>query len=247
MKTQIEIPNECPSCGYTLELVNQQLFCRNASCEAQSNKKIEAFAKKMKIKGLGPRTIEKLQLESVKDLYTLSIEYFREIIGNAMAQKLDKELLASRNTSFSTFLAALSIPLIGDTASKKIATVVNSIEEITEERLIQAGIGEKARSNLLNWIATSYKEDGYNDLPIKFTTMLNVSQKGTVCITGKLNDFKNRDIAAKHLESLGYTVVSGVTGKTKFLVDEEGKPSSKRKKAEQLNIQIVTIKQLEDN
>jgi NAD-dependent DNA ligase len=247
MKNQIEIPAKCPSCEYSLELVNQQLFCRNSACPAQSNKKIEAYAKKMKIKGLGPKTIEKLQLESIGDLYTLSLEYFREIIGNAMAEKLDREITASLNTPFATFLAALSIPLIGDTASKKIATVVNSIEDITEKKLIEAGIGEKARSNLLNWIATSYVDEGYNDIPVKFTTMVSVSQKGTVCITGKLNNFKNRDEAAKHLESLGYTVVSGVTGKTKFLVDEEGKPSSKRKKAEQLNIQIVTIKQLEDN
>lgn len=202
----------------------------------------------MKIKGLGPRTIEKLQLESIGDLYNLPrLEYFQQIIGNAMAAKLDREITDSQNVPFATFLAALSIPLIGDTASKKIATVVNSIGDITEEALIKAGIGEKARSNLLNWIATSYIEEGYDQIPVKFTAMTSVSQKGAVCITGKLNNFKNREEAAKHLELLGYTVVSGVTGKTKFLVDEEEKPSSKRKKAEQLNIQIVTIKQLEDN
>ena len=35
----------------------------------------------------------------------------------------------------------------------------------------------------------------------------------TVCITGKLKDFKNRNDAAKYLESLGYTVTDSVTNK----------------------------------
>ena len=244
---KIQIPNKCPSCSSELELVNSQLFCRNGSCPAQSFKKIEAFAKKMKIKGLGPKTVEKLELESVKDLYDLHLTgYFQELIGDAMADKLDRELTASMQTDFATFLSALSIPLIGDTASKKIAEKVFSIEEITEANLIEAGIGEKARSNLLNWIATSYYEEGIDELPITFIKQeLVQGTKSTVCITGKLKDF-NRDSAAKHLESLGYTVVNSITQKTTFLVDEEGKPSSKRKKAEQLGINIVTIKQLED-
>lgn len=202
----------------------------------------------MKIKGLGPRTIERLELDSIKDLYELHLTgYFQDIIGKAMADKLDKELTASMKTDFATYLSALSIPLIGDTAARKIAEKVSSIEDITEKVLIEAGIGEKARSNLLNWIATSYYEEGINELPITFIKQeLVQGNKGTVCITGKLKDFNNRDSAAKHLESLGYTVVNSVTQKTTFLVDEEGKPSSKRKKAEQLGINIVTIKQLED-
>ena len=244
---KIQIPNICPSCSSTLELVNSQLFCRNKSCPAQSFKKIEAYAKKMKIKGLGPRTIEKLELDSIKDLYELHLTgYFQDIIGKAMADKLDKEITASMQTDFATFLSALSIPLIGDTAARKIAEKASSIEDITEKVLIEACIGEKARSNLLNWIATSYYEEGIDELPITFIKKSSSRQKGTVCITGKLKDFNNRDSAAKHLESLGYTVVNSITQKTTFLVDEEGKPSSKRKKAEQLGINIVTIKQLED-
>lgn len=245
---KIEIPKTCPSCDSSLEVVNSQLFCRNGSCSAQSSKKIEAYAKKMKIKGLGPKTIQKLELDSITDLYELHLTgYFQDVIGSAMADKLDKEITASMKTDFAMFLSALSIPLIGDTASKKIAEKVSSIEEITEESLIEAGIGEKARSNLLNWVSTSYYEEGLNELPIKFIEKKSSSgHKGTVCITGKLTNFTNRNSAAKYLESLGYTVVSGVSQKTNFLVDEEGKPSSKRKKAEQLNIKIVTIKQLED-
>ena len=56
---KIEIPVNCPVCDSKLELVQDQLFCRNSSCDAQVQGKLEHFAKTMKIKGLGPRTIDK--------------------------------------------------------------------------------------------------------------------------------------------------------------------------------------------
>ena len=247
---KIQIPETCPSCEAKLELVNTQLFCRNSACPAQSTKKVEAYTKVMRIKGFGPKTIEKLDITSIPELYEFTEEDFRLIMGEKMGSKLFNEVEASKNTSLDVFIAALSIPLIGSTAGKKISQVVSQIEDITEEALLEAGIGEKARDNLLNWLATEYLAGGYKDMPVnlaqKKIPIIKQHNKGSVCITGKLNDYKNRTDAANYLESLGYTVTSGVTQKTGFLVDEEGKPSSKRKKAEQLGISIVTIKQLEE-
>jgi DNA ligase (NAD+) len=245
---KIEIPKTCPSCNSELELVNSQLFCRNTSCSAQSSKKIEAFAKGMKIKGLGPKTIEKLPIFYPLDLYTISLEDLVDELGEKIGNKLYDEIQRSLNTDLAMFLSSCSIPLIGTTAAKKIAKNISSIEDITEDSLRNAGIGEKARYNLRNWLATTYREEGFDQIPLNLAKVEkpNIQQKGNVCITGKLNDFKNRAEAAKYLETLGYTVTTGVSQKTNFLVDEQGSPSSKRKKAEQLNIEIVTIKQLEE-
>jgi len=245
---RIEIPKNCPSCKSELELVNSQLFCRNPSCPAQGLKKVEAFAKVMKIKGMGPRTLEKLCFDNPSDMYYVSQDHLQAVVGERIGQKLYDEIQRSLNTDLATFLNACNIPLIGATAAKKVAQQVSSIEEITEAKLIEAGLGEKARSNLLHWLATTYKEDRYNEIPIILAKVEkpNIQQKGNVCITGKLINFKNRAEAGKYLETLGYTVTTGVSQKTNFLVDEEGKPSSKRKKAEQLGIEIVTIKQLEE-
>lgn len=246
---KIEIIKNCPSCNYELELVKAQLFCYNPSCPAQSSKKIEAYAKGMKIKGLGPKTIEKLELEDIPYLYFLDKDYFVEVLGEKIGEKLYNEIERSKNTSIDVFLAALSIPLIGTTAAKKVSKVVSSMEELTEENLLKAGLGEKARSNILQWMEENYHY--YSDMPITLAKQEEPSKtgthKGNVCITGKLSNFKNRTDAGNYLESLGYTVTSGVTQKTDFLVDEEGKQSSKRTKAEQLGIPIVTIKQLEEN
>jgi len=245
---RIEIPKICPSCKSELELVNSQLFCRNTSCSAQSSKKVEAFAKGMKIKGLGPKTIEKLFLEIPYDIYATTLNEYKQILGDKVGMKLYEEAEKSLDTDLAMFLSSCNIPLIGTTAGKKIAQHISSIEEITEAKLIEAGLGEKARSNLLHWLATTYKEDNYDRIPIRLAKVEkpNIKQKGTVCITGKLINYRNRAEAAKYLESLGYTVTTGVSQKTNFLVDEQGNPSSKRKKAEQLGIEIVTIKQLEE-
>ena len=51
--TEIVPPTSCPTCASVLELVNDQLFCRNKLCPAQSAKRVEHFAKTLKIKGLG--------------------------------------------------------------------------------------------------------------------------------------------------------------------------------------------------
>ena len=68
----ITAPSTCPSCGHSLEWENQLLYCRNPACGDQSSKKIEHFGKTLKIKGLGPATIESLVLESINDIYALS-------------------------------------------------------------------------------------------------------------------------------------------------------------------------------
>ena len=82
-------PDVCPSCGQPLEWNNQLLYCRNLSCGDQSSKKIEHFAKTLKIKGLGPAAINSLVLESINDIYAIS-EY--EIVNLLGSQKLGEKL-----------------------------------------------------------------------------------------------------------------------------------------------------------
>ena len=71
---KIQVPSNCPSCNSILEWVNDLLFCKNKDCSTKSAKKIQHFAKTLYIKGLGPRSIEKLDLSSVVDIYYLDKE-----------------------------------------------------------------------------------------------------------------------------------------------------------------------------
>lgn len=246
----MNIPTNCPSCDSLLERVKDQLFCRNSSCPAQTAKIVESFCKKMKIKGFGPKTIEKLGVESLSELYSLSEDYLTEKLGEKTATKLHAEIANKRVVEFGQFLGALGIPLIGTVAANKLGIKANSWEDVTKASCAEAGLGEKATNNLLDWMASPQGED-VRQIPITFTVTepsttasTPVDAKGDVVITGKLNDFKNRTEAAKFLEQHGYSVKSGVTKKTIALIVEDGSTSSKTNKANDLGIPILTIKEL---
>lgn len=240
---RIEIPTECPCCNYPLELVNDQLFCRNTACGAQLNKKVEHFCKTLGIKGMGSRTVEKLGLSDITELFYLDSEQVVESLGSEkVALKLLDEIERSKSADLATVIASFSIPLVGSTASKKLCEVVTSVDEISYDTCKQAGLGDKVTQNLVAWLETDFQEMR-EFLPFSFKSQknsnTNTNQK-TICITGKLSSYKTKAEAYKLLEEAGYTTVESVTKATDYLVDEEDKGSSKRKKAESLGITIIT-------
>ncbi len=239
---KIEIPTHCPCCDYPLELVNMQLFCRNTACSAQLFKKLENFAKVLGIKGFGPKTIEKLNLSDLTELFYLDPQSVQEVLGEKVTTKLLDEIERAKSADLATVLASMSIPLVGGTASKKIASVVNSIEEITPDTCKQAGLGEKVTENLLNWISTEYQEmKEFLPFSFKSTPVVVSNETGdTICITGKLTSYKTKAEATKLLEAAGFKVVESVTKTLVYLVDEDNKGSSKRQKADQYGVTIVT-------
>lgn len=234
-------PTNCPVCSSVLELVKDQLFCRSNNCDAKISKKIEHFAKTLKIKGLGPATIEKLGLSSLTEIYYLNKELVESDIGVKLADKLLQEIEASKKSDFKTVLAAMSIPLIGNTAAAKLAEFANSFEELSQVVCEKAGLGEKATANLQDWLYYEYPE--LKDfLPFKFERFVSKpSANGLlVCITGKLSSFSTKSKAAEALEAKGFRVTDNLTKTVDILVDEENKGSSKRVKAESYGITIVT-------
>ena len=240
---RIQIPTECPCCNYKLELVNDQLFCRNTACSAQLNKKLEHFCKTLGIKGMGSRTVEKLDLSDITELFYLDQEQVIEALGSEkVALKLLDEIDRSKAADLATVIASFSIPLVGSTASKKLCDVVTSVDEISYETCKQAGLGDKVTQNLLSWLETDFQEMR-EFLPFSFRSQKNSntsSNKPTVCITGKLSSYKTKAEAYKALEEAGYQAVESVNKTTDYLIDEEDKGSSKRKKAESLGITIIT-------
>lgn len=250
---EIVAPSDCPSCGALLEQVNNQLFCPNSTgCPAQSSGKLINFAKKLKIKGFGEATNSKLGFSHPNDFTYLNPELGIEHgLSEHMATKLTNVVSAvlEKGIVYKDFLAACSIPLIGSAATDKLN--VTSIEELTFETCKACGLGDKASENLSEWVQLewpTYKPCWESYLLFPTNNKSQETSLGiTVVITGKLTDFKNRSDATRHLESLGFTVKSGVTKTTDYLICEDGTTGSSYKKAVQLNIPITTIKNLEDN
>jgi DNA ligase (NAD+) len=239
---KIQIPTKCPCCDYPLEKVNDQLFCRNLACSAQLNKKIEHFAKTLGIKGFGEKTILKLNLSDLIELFYLDRDATIDALGSEkVTDKLLDEIERAKTASLATVLASFSITLIGGTASAKIASVVSSIDEITPEVCKKAGLGEKATANLMEWVSNEYQELK-EFLPFNFEQSSPPSNTTaeTVCITGKLKSFKTKAEATILITNAGFRVVENITKTTNYLVDEDNKNSSKRQKADEYGITIIS-------
>jgi len=221
-----------------------QLFCHNSQCGGKTTKKIEHFASTLKIKGLGPRTVEKLQITDLYDLYELPLEIMIEALqSEKLAVKLHREIESSKATDLVDLLPAFSIKLIGRSASAKICSVIKNISEISEETCKEAGLGPTATNNLLDWY---YEEfiDGYERLPFKWVQILKVSKSvgdsGVVCITGKLKTYKTKAQATQELEQKGYLVKSSLTKDVNILVNESGIESAKTQAARERGVKIIT-------
>jgi NAD-dependent DNA ligase len=241
---KVKIITNCPSCSEVLTRVKDQLFCKNSNCLASQSKKVLHFIKTMKIKGLGEKTVEKLNIETIEDIYNLTEEYIIKVMGDKIGPKLFKEIEFSKKTNVEKILPAFSIYLIGTAAAKKLYSVVSNIDDITFDICKQAGLGDVATKSLMTWIDSSYPE--FKNLPLTFEakTQSTESRNIKVCITGKLNDYRSRALASSYLESKGITVVSGVSKSLDYLICEDNKPSSKLSKAKSYNIPIIGIKQL---
>lgn len=238
----IEPPTNCPSCDSVLIWVKDQLFCKNEDCSAKSFKRLEHFAKTLKIKGLGPNTIEKLQIVDITDIYFLTVKYMTEQLGSEKtAVKLYDEIMRSEKEPLNTLLPAFGIPLVGKTATDKLSTVISSIFDVDADSCKKAGLGPKATENLLNWMENKFQF--YADLPFswEFSNETRSSgDRGVICITGKLNSFSTKAAAKQALEGLGFIVKDSVTKDVTILVNESGKETAKTIKAAADGILIVT-------
>ena len=241
-------PTNCPICSTILEWEKDQLFCYNPHCSGKTTKRIEHFAKTLKIKGLGPRTVEKLKIQTFFDLYELPLEMMIDAIqSEKLAVKLHREINASKKVDLVDLLPAFSIKLIGTTASQKLCEKIKSLLDLNEKVCREAGLGPKATDNLIDWFYEEWT-DGYDRLPFSWkTTVQNrIEQiKGIVCITGKLKTYRTKAAAKQVLEKKGYLVKNSLTKDVTILVNESGVDSAKTQAALDRGVQIITnLKQL---
>ena len=232
---KVVIPTNCPICNSVLERVNSQLFCRNDSCEGRVVNRISSFCKKMKIKGLAIKSIEKLDLLSISELYTLDKDYLVSVLGKN-GEKIYKEIQESLNTDIGTLIGSLGIPLIGQTTARKLKAT--SIEDIDF-----SGLPNKAKDNFREF-ANSELYDELCNIPFNLLPAEEVAVTGkTVCLTGKFQFPKAK--IEEQLKSLGYKVVQSVTKALDILVTNDiNSTSSKIDTAKKYEIQIKTLEEI---
>ena len=244
MFQSIFAPSHCPSCDSELVWENDLLYCRSATCGEQQYKVVEHFAKTMKIKGLGPASIRKLGWTCPSEIYTSSQDSILASLGSEkVTNKLMGEIVNSVDAPLERLLPAFGIPLIGNTATRKLSETVRHITVIDTDACERAGLGPKATNSLLEWIENElpyFQETLPHSWYFSQTVSAPVASKGIVCISGRLKSFKSKAEATTALNAAGYEVKSSLTKQVTHLVNEGGNESAKTRQARDTGVTIVT-------
>ena len=244
MFQSIFAPSHCPSCDSELVWENDLLYCRSTTCGEQQYKVVEHFAKTMKIKGLGPASIRKLGWTCPSEIYLASADSILASLGSEkVTNKLMGEIVNSIDAPLELLLPAFGIPLIGNTATRKLSETVRHITVIDADACERAGLGPKATNNLLEWIENElpyFQEVLPHSWYFSDTPSFPVVSKGIVCISGRLKSFKSKAEATTALNAAGYDVKSSLTKQVTHLVNEGGNESAKTRQARDTGVTIVT-------
>jgi DNA ligase (NAD+) len=261
------IPDTCPCCGTKAEVKytdnSKFLMCTNPNCSAKSLAKFTHFVSRncANIDGLSEKTLEALIsrgfLQTFKDIYHLN-EHKNKLVkieglGEKSVSTLLKSIEKSRDIKLENFIAALGIPNIGLSAAKTISNACDGDFEKFVHLYYHdfdwtklEDFGTVMAKSLEDYLYTNdgmvlNLADEFNFIKeIKAEVKENPFNGKSVAVTGKLNHFTRDSINAK-LESLGAKPVSGVSAKTHYLINNDPTSgSSKNKKANELNIPIIT-------
>lgn len=273
-KDHIFIPSTCPICGGDTEIKQDNdskvLVCTNNDCKGKLLGKLTHFVSKnaMNVDGLSESTLEKFielgWLNDFEDIFTLK-DHFTEMVkldgfGETSVTKLLNAIESSKNTTLDRYIYALSIPLIGKSASKTIAKYFDyDFNNFTDEGFgawdfkwstledfglaMEESMDNFISSNITRYFVTLPKYLTFNK-PHATASANNLSGLIFV-ITGSLNHFANRDEAKEKIEAAGGKVSGSVSAKTSYLVNNDiTSTSGKNKKAKELNIPIIDEEEL---
>lgn len=271
--TAIQLPIKCPICCHDTKIVKENdtevLVCTNDHCKGKLLGIISHAVSKnaLNIDGLSEATIEKFidlgWISSIKDIYHL-VEHKHEIIhldgfGMKSVEKLLKSIEKSRKTTLDRFIYSLSIPLIGRSASKTISKYFNGdVNRFMEAWKCGYGFAwnhlddfgasmhnSMAKFYLNNYVSITLLLEEFTFNEKRNENSSNKLEGMVFVITGKLNQFNNRDAAKEFIETNGGKVSGSISSKTTYLVNNDiNSTSSKNIKAKDLGIKIITEHEL---
>ena len=270
-----KLPNKCPACGGEVEIRNENgsktLWCKNVNgCKGRLLGRLSHAVSKnaLNIDGMSESTIQKFinygWLKSIKDIYHLSDHkdkmYKLPGFGKKSVDKMFDNIEKSRNTKLQRLLYSLSIPLLGNTASKAISKYCNdNIDEfifITSNTILEfasiSGIGTALIESLDSWWSENSEvflellEEFNLEKPKENNVETSNSLDGlTFVVTGSVNHFKNRTELQNEIIKRGGKIASGISAKVNYLINNDiNSTSSKNQKAKNLGIKIINEEEL---
>ncbi len=265
-RTGEEIPFEmithCPDCGSELVKVDAMHFCLNKNCPSRHIEGLIHYCSKdaMDIDGMGERVVEEFFalkfISDIPSIYSLK-DHRDEIINidgwsNKSIDNILDAIKKSKGNSLERLLFGLGIKEVGSKMAKTLARIFKNIDELackTVDELKQINdVGEVCANSLYNYfhdenniaLIEKLKELGLN---MKYLGKVDISEQSIffnkkVVLTGSLTHF-SRSEATELLENFGAKVSGSVSKATDLVIAGEA-AGSKLKKAQELNIKVIS-------
>ena len=262
--TPINYISSCPECKSPLVKNEGEAnhYCMNKnSCSPQIIGRIQHFIsrKAMDIDGLGAETVALLVnseiIRNYSDLFSLSVN---DVINlERMAEKSSKNLIdgikESLNIPFERVLYALGIRHVGYTVAKTLARHYKNINSLILADVLELEsvdeIGEKIASSLKEFFNDKENLEIINTLKLfglQFEIIENSNEQSSeklinksIVISGVFEKY-SRDELKKLIELNGGKVSSSISKNTSFILAGENMGPSKKQKAEELGVKIVS-------
>lgn len=252
----------CPECGAELVRYPGEAahYCPNdTACPPQLKGRIEHFICRdaMNIDTLGPETVdayfERGLIRDAADLYSLKLS---DLCGSDGARRRSAEnviraIEQSKNVPFERVLYALGIRFVGKVAAKNLARHFRSIEALAQasiDELQEAeGVGQVIASSVRTFFLNADNRQFVERLAqaglqmqVAETQLASTLLQGqTIVISGTFSQH-SREEYKKIIEAHGGKTAGSISKKTSFVLAGEAMGPSKREKAAQLGIPLIS-------
>lgn len=270
----IEVPSRCPCCGASTEIMVEPasyvktLWCTNNNCPAKIINSFKHFVSRdaMNINGVSIATIERLIdagiVSDFASLYELDA-YLHEIaslegFGMTSANNILLAIEESRKVRLPNLIYALGISNVGLSTAKLICkNFNNNISDIINASYYDLcsidGVGDVIARSVAEYFNDDEKLQSFIDLYNKLEIVNNgpvkeQSMRGiTICVTGSVSVFKNRNQIKDIVEMLGGKLSGSVSKATSYLVtNDKSSGSSKNRAASQYGTEILSEQEFID-
>jgi DNA ligase (NAD+) len=252
----------CPECGTPLVRNEDEAahYCPNtAGCPPQIKGRIEHFISRRAMDiNAAEATIDQLYNEGLvrdaADLYTLAYDSLVELdrFGDKSSRNLLTSIETSKQVPFPRVLYALGIRYVGETVARTLATAFGSIKTLmaaSHQSLVEVNeIGDRIAQSVRDYFGDPVNQDLVRRLQahgLQFEMEAGQSRAGD-SLTGKIfvisGVFENhsRDELKALVELHGGRHSGSISSKTDFILAGDHMGPSKREKANQLGIPIIS-------
>ncbi len=265
-----KMPKICPVCAHLTDKPEREAATRctgGFSCSAQAIGRLKHFVSKLafNIDGLGEKHIRFLynskRILSPSDLFTLHTKNKNHPLekedgwGNQSLQNLFSAIKSVQTIELHRLIYALGIPQVGIVTAKQLAlhyeTWENFWSSISNNTALKAledlsGIGPAIAEDIITFSRHCEERTWVENLTPHLVILPHIKSNAevlpyfgkTIIFTGTLQN-QGRSEAKAVAERLGFKVTNTVSSKTDYIVLGKD-PGSKAKKAEELNIHILS-------